>query len=258
MEPGEERRLYGDLSWIWPIISPPTEYVAEAGEFHRMLIKAMAPAPITVLHLGCGGGHLDASLKRWFSVTGVDLSPSMLSLARSLNPDVRYIQGDMRSLRLGEKFDAVIIADSIAYMANRDDLRSAFETARLHLREGGIFITYVEHVPEDFVQNQTQCSICQQQDTEIVFIENRYDPDHHDESFQCTFVYLIRQKGILGIHTDKHTLGLFPVDVWRGLLEEVGFIVDEEMGLPDGPEGEGYLFFICRRNDGQSRSGYEG
>ncbi|MBE3088552.1 MAG: class I SAM-dependent methyltransferase [Chloroflexi bacterium] len=138
----DQRRLYGDLAWIWPLISPAEDYVEEAERICQA-IGRYARLPVrSLLDLGCGGGHNDAALKRHFSVTGVDISPPMLSLAQSLNPEVSYLQGDMRSLRLEQRFDAVLIADSIDYMCSEEDLLAAFDTAFFHLKEGGVFITY--------------------------------------------------------------------------------------------------------------------
>src|SRR6266571_1133387 len=139
----DERRLYRDLAWTWPILSPPERYVREAREIRR-LIRRRVPGASTLLHLGCGGGHLDRTLKRSFEITGIDASPSMLALARGLNPKVAYRVGDMRSVRLGRRFDAVLIADSVAYMQTEKELRAAFRTAWVHLAPGGVFVTYVE------------------------------------------------------------------------------------------------------------------
>jgi SAM-dependent methyltransferase len=219
----DTRRLYGDLAWTWPIISPPEDYVDEGEEFRQLVEKYSRIEAKTLLDLGCGGGHNDCTLKRFFDVTGVDLSPEMLALAKELNPEVAYQVGDMRSVRLGRTFDAVIIADSINYMLNEEDLRAAFETAYEHLNFGGVFVTYVEETPEGFEQNKTTFSVRSQSEVEVVFIENYYDPDPDDSWYECTFVYLIRQDGKLDIHTDGHLCGMFPIETWRRLLSETGF-----------------------------------
>ena len=50
-------------------------------------------------------------MKRDFEMTLSDLSAEMLEVSRGINPELRHIQGDMRSLRLdGPKFDAVFRA----------------------------------------------------------------------------------------------------------------------------------------------------
>src|SRR2546422_7651109 len=218
----EEPRLYHDLAWTWPIVSPPGRYVREAHAIHR-LIRARAPAARTLLHLGCGGGHLDKTFKRSFEITGVHISPAMLALAPRPNPEVAYRVGHMRSIRLGRTFDAVVIADSIAYMRTKRELRAAFGTAFVHLPPGGVFLTYVERTPATFRQNATTRTIARGGGFEIVLIENQHDSDPTDTTYESTFIYLIRRRDRLRVETDRHRLGLFPLPVWRRLLRMAGF-----------------------------------
>ncbi len=64
---------------------------------------------------------------------------------------------------------------------------------------------------------------------EVVFIENDYDPDPADETYEATMVYLIREKGRLRVERDVHVMGLFPLAVWRQSLRSAGFQVHEEV-----------------------------
>lgn len=228
----DQRRLYGDLAWTWPIISAPETYVEESDRFAALLREHSARPPETLLNLGCGAGHNDWTLKRHFRVAGVDVSEDMLALARRRNPEVDYRAGDMRTLRRDETFDAVVIFDSIDYMLTEDDLRAAFETAYHHLAPGGIFVTYQEIIPETFKQNHVQHQVSRRGEDEIVFIENYYDPDPTDTTIEGVFVYLIRRGGKLTIETDRHLCGVFPTEVWRRLLKEVGFDVRAVLDEP--------------------------
>jgi len=221
----DQRRMYGDLAWTWPIISQKENYAGEAEEF-RQVIQHYAQIQIqTLLHLGCGGGHLDFWLKKDFAMTGVDVSEGMLALARRLNPEVAYRPGDMRTVQLGQVFDAVIVADSISYMLTAQDLRAAFATAFRHLRPGGVFCTYAEVAAERFQQHWTDCATRTRGDVEITFVENRYDPDPTDTTYEYTCVYLIRRGGQLTIETDRHLGGIFGLRTWHDLLNDVGFQV---------------------------------
>ena len=166
----------------------------------------------------CGGGHNDSTFKKYFAVTGVDISENMLKLAGKLNPDVTYLYGDMHSIRMRERFDAVTILDSINYMKTVKDLRSKFITAYEHLKRGGVCLTLVEKIAGDFKQNITECSTFYQGDMEIVFIENYYDPDPTDTNYELTLLYLIRCKGKLEIQTDHHICGIFKLKTWIGKL----------------------------------------
>ena len=226
-------RLYDDLTWTWPIISPPEDYIEETEELckaiHEYSRKYSRIEVKTLLNLGCGGGHNDYTLKKHFDVTGVDLSGSMLSLAKQLNPEVVYLSGDMRSVRLGKIFDAVVVTDAITYMLTEDDLQAAFKTAFTHLKPGGAFFTFAEVTRENFQQNSTEYSVHTQDDIEITFIENVSDPNPSDTTYQITFVYLIRRKGQteVEVKTDRHLGGIFDVETWLRLLKKVGFEVEQ-------------------------------
>jgi SAM-dependent methyltransferase len=223
----EGKRMYTDLAWLWPVLSPKEDYVEEC-EFIAGAIKQHARVvPRTLLHLGTGGGHNDYTLKRHFEVTGVDMSPAMLDLARGLNPEVEYLEGDMRDVRLGRQFDAVIILDSIGYMLTEEDLRRALATGYDHLRPGGVFLTVVESDPAAFVQNKTKAWTHGRGDVELTFIDNYYDPDPGDSTYECTFVYLIRERGRLRIETDSHLCGIFPMETWLDSFKSVGFEAKE-------------------------------
>ena len=69
--------------------------------FDRGLLDAFAaalPAP-KALDVGCGPGHVGGYLReRGLDVTGMDLSPVMVGLARRLNPGLRFEVADMRNL----------------------------------------------------------------------------------------------------------------------------------------------------------------
>lgn len=171
----------------------------------------------------------------------------MLRLARRLNPEVKYLKGDMRTVALKDRFDAVLIADSINYMLTTKDLTASFETAYRHLLPGGVFITCAEVTPERFVQNKTQVSSRRRGDTEIVFIENAYDPNRRDTTYEATFVYLIRKGKRLEVMTDRHLGGMFPLSTWRELLKEVGFTVGEFISPSGISESDSIPSFVCIR-----------
>jgi SAM-dependent methyltransferase len=226
-EKKDARRLYYDLSWIWPLVSPPEDYMEETEFFSRTIKENAATEVRTLLHLGCGGGRNDYTFKKYFEVTGIDLSPEMLEMARALNPGLSYICGDMRTARLQTSFDAVTVLDSINYMQTEDDLLRTFQTAYHHLNSGGIFLTFAEESRERFKQNRTIASTHTQGDRQVTFIENSFDPDPSDKHFEMTFIYLVRKGEKLQIHTDFHLWGLFEKQTWHSLLEEAGFTVEE-------------------------------
>ncbi|MHC2995545.1 MAG: class I SAM-dependent methyltransferase [Candidatus Atribacteria bacterium] len=242
----DDRRLYGDLAWTWPIISPVEDYIEETELFSKLIREHSKIKVKTLLHLGCGGGHNDYTFKKHFKITSVDISEDMLRLAKKLNPKVTYHQGDMRTIRLGERFDAVTILDSINYIRTVEDLQRTFITTYEHLKPGGVFLTFVEQIAGQFKQNDTKYSTHSQGNVEITFIENYYDPDPNDISYEVTFIYLIHIGGELEIHTDRHLCGIFKLKTWHELLKAIGFEV-KQMKFTNSTfvEGESYPMLIC-------------
>jgi SAM-dependent methyltransferase len=103
-----------------------------------------------VLEVACGSGRVLVALARaGYRITGVDISPHMLALAReklaAAGPDVaeraRLVQADMRSFELGEQFDMAFIAvKSFSYLVSRKDQQRALANIATHLRPGGLFV----------------------------------------------------------------------------------------------------------------------
>lgn len=109
-------KLYQELAAWWPLLSAPADYADEAAFVRQTLIAACEKPPRTLLELGSGGGNNASHLKAHFLMTLVDLSAEILAVSRDLNPECEHIAGDMRTVRLGRRFDAVFIHDAIMYM----------------------------------------------------------------------------------------------------------------------------------------------
>jgi SAM-dependent methyltransferase len=64
-----------------------------------------------VADLGCGPGHLTAHLHSLgLDAFGLDLSPAMIALAREAHPELRFDQGSMTALDLGDEVLGGILA----------------------------------------------------------------------------------------------------------------------------------------------------
>src|SRR4029079_9372483 len=116
-------RLYADLACLWPLVSPPAWYRHEAARIAGLIREHASGSVRSVLELGSGGGHLASHLRTQFEMTLVDRSAEMLEQSRSLNQCCRHHQGTMEAIRLGERFDALLIYDAISYLASEEGLR---------------------------------------------------------------------------------------------------------------------------------------
>ena len=237
-------RLYADLARLWPTMSPPGDYAEEGAQLRDELRKRLGPGRLRILELGAGGGHLLHHVAPGFDATAVDLSDAMLAHSRRLNPDVTHRVGDMRTVRLGETFDAVLIHDAIDYMTTEDDLRAAFATARAHLRPGGLLLA----VPDDYVETFTPPRVWHETrsagDTELTFVEYSWDPDPDDTQVETVYVFFFEENGELRVEVDRHAVGLFPIGAWERLLVESGF-APERVDYPHAGDDRPMYLWIC-------------
>src|SRR5262245_7764160 len=101
----------------------------------------LLPAGAAVLDLGCGGGEPVAAtmVAHGFQVTGVDSSPTLISLCRDRMPDQQWIVADMRTLSLGRHFAGVLAWDSFFHL-KPDDQRAMFAVFAAHVASGGLLM----------------------------------------------------------------------------------------------------------------------
>ncbi len=121
----------------------------------RMRARMMGALPrdldgLRVLDAGCGAGQMTAELAaRGAIVTAVDISPSLVDIARKRLPDglrgrVTFGSGDMLSDDLGT-FDHVMAMDSLIYYTGAD-IRSALEALGRRTR-GSVIFTVAPRTP---------------------------------------------------------------------------------------------------------------
>jgi SAM-dependent methyltransferase len=160
-------------------------------------------------------------------LTLTDISPEMLEVSRTLNPESEHILGDMRTLRLDRTFDVVYIHDAIMYMTTEDDLRQAITNAAVHCRPGGLLMIYPDYIRENFVEG---CDVKtngghEEPGRAMRYMEWRFDPDPSDTHYEVHFAIMLRRGNDADVEVvhDHHRFGLFPRDTWLRLLDGAGF-----------------------------------
>ena len=184
-------------------------YTAEAAYLNAVL--AAAPGPVRdVLDLGSGGGNVAAHLKAGRALTLVDLSAEMLAVSRELNPECDHEQGDMRTIRLGRAFDAVLVHDAVDYMTTEADLRQVIETAWAHCRPGGIGLFVPDYTAESFRIASGHGGSSDPSGRQASFREWTWDPDPDDDWIQSEYEFVLRDTdGSVQVVSEAHRLGAF-------------------------------------------------
>lgn len=249
-------RLYDDLAYLWPHLSPPEHYAEETGLLRELIDEALGEPPAgqrwSLLELGAGGGHSIVHLKGHYDCSASDLSPQMLEQCKALNPDVPTVEGDMRSVRLDKPFDIVLICDAIDYMATHADAVAALQTIAAHLRPGGVALFAPTYTAETFNDGEvaddgtTIPGIAG--DDALTYFTFVHDPDPTDTQFEMILLYLIRDAQTRQVQTieDRHTCGLFAIADWQAMATEAGLNV-EALAQEQDPAGTGSAWSVVFR-----------
>jgi trans-aconitate methyltransferase len=245
----QEPKLYGELAEWWPLLSPPEEYAEEAAFYRKLLLEAAQRPLKRVLELGSGGGSNASYLKSRFTMTLVDRSPAMLAISGRLNPECRHIQGDMRTARLDQRFDAVFVHDAVAYITNEPDLKAVMETAYLHCEPGGAALFCPDHIRENFAPLTDHGGYDGSDGRALRYLEWTWDPDPSDCLITTDYAYLIRERdGATRAVHDRHIGGLFSRADWLHWLAAAGFEPSvRPLELSDVPQGQ-YEVFIAKKS----------
>lgn len=125
--------------------------MALANLYYQISGNAAQEAPLerkTLLDLCCGPGQaMQLFCSRNFEVTGIDLSESMLELAKERNKQYveantcHFIHGDVVNFELNKDFDMIIsTGESLNHISTKEDLFSVLLKSAKHLKEDGCLI----------------------------------------------------------------------------------------------------------------------
>lgn len=223
--------MYSSRANWWPLISAPADY-AEEGVAFAALLPHNNGAPLTILELGSGGGNLASHLKAHGTLTLVDLSAEMLAVSAQLNPELEHLQGDMRTLDLGRRFDVVLIHDAVMYNTTETDLRATLDTAARHCRPGGTVIIAPDCTRETYEADTTHGGEDGADGRAARYLSWSFDPDPTDTTFETVYTLVLRDAdGTITVELDRHVEGCFSEAEWIEWLRAAG--IDAKCHLDD-------------------------
>lgn len=109
--------------------SQPTQPSWSARSYRRLLAhyyNLLIPANSSVLEIGCGSGELLVHIKARQKV-GVDISKRQIEAARQQIPEAKFLVQSGEALDLNEKFDVIIISDTLNLAADVQQLFSQIQ-----------------------------------------------------------------------------------------------------------------------------------
>lgn len=122
-------------------------------KFYRELIEHSPLKHRGVLEIACGTGRVAVQLAQaGIEMTGLDISPELLDIARAKSShmaNVQWVRGDLQTFELGRKFGFVISpGHSFQYMTTPDAQVQCLEQIKRHLVPDGCAVIHLDH--QDF------------------------------------------------------------------------------------------------------------
>lgn len=138
-----------------------------------------------VLDLGCGTGRMTANLVKFGGeVTGLDVSPGMIEVAKKNLRSTEFVVGDCENLPFGDaSFDMVVATFLIVHLK---EMRKCFDEVYRVLKPGGIFlVTNVNQRKEPKLET----------DDEVLKIESFYHrPENVTKELEDCFFDLMEER----------------------------------------------------------------
>jgi 2-polyprenyl-3-methyl-5-hydroxy-6-metoxy-1,4-benzoquinol methylase len=105
-----------------------------------------------ILDIGCGPGNITRYLlskRPGYRITGVDMAPNMVELARINNPTASFMTLDIRQIsRLKPGFDAIVCGFAVPYLSTDETAALITDSYHLLKEKGLLYISFVAGDPE--------------------------------------------------------------------------------------------------------------
>ncbi len=137
---------YGNFAHIYDGFGSEDFCLTLTTHIVERLEKYGIPENIEILDVACGTGVVTVELaKRGYEMTGLDLSPDMLShakdRAREQGVKIKWLRDDMRTFKVAQKFPCVISThDVLDHLFEDVELDQAFQRIADTLLPDGLFI----------------------------------------------------------------------------------------------------------------------
>lgn len=219
----------------------PEVYQKEAERIISLIDKYYLSDGNELLDLACGtGAHIPYWRDR-YTVTGLDISPEMLAIARRKFPDIQFSQGDLADFTINKQFDAMVcLWGSIGFVRTQERLNQALATFAAHLKPGGILCLPPWSTQEEFEPKIVVESV-RHPGVSLARMENVKRKT--TGLVEVDYYHLIGRDGKVTCHQQSIDIGLFSRRQYLDAISGAGLELVEDYPGPEVRMG----VFVARR-----------
>ncbi|MEL6255707.1 MAG: class I SAM-dependent methyltransferase [Bacteroidota bacterium] len=222
---------------MYDLIYSFKDYQKESEEIAQ-LIHSKKPEAQKILDVGCGTAEHHKYLRNQFSITGLDINPGFIKIAKRKIPFGEYYIGDMREFELDQTFDVILcMFSSIGYVKDFEEMVSTLKSFRSHLSEEGLLIVEPWITPENWYEGKVHMLTYENEGVKICRMNKSETEGKHSV---INFHYLIgtAKEGVRHFE-ERHELILLSVEKMKEAFALAGLSVEHD---PEGLIGRGMYY----------------
>jgi ubiquinone/menaquinone biosynthesis C-methylase UbiE len=130
-------------------------------ETYDFFCNTLKQEQVNIFEIGCGPGNITKYLLSKnpnLKITGIDIAPKMIELAKANNPSANFEVMDTRELStLNQKFNAIMCGFCLPYLSEEDCSKLINDSAKILLNDGILYLSFVQGKPSEsgFISGST-------------------------------------------------------------------------------------------------------
>ncbi|HAF61978.1 MAG TPA: hypothetical protein DCK95_06600 [Anaerolineaceae bacterium] len=197
----------------------------------KSILETYGEGPIkSILDLGCGtASHSIRLAAQGYRVAGVDRSRMMLEIAQTKaeaqNVSVSFHHGDIKTINLGETFDAALVMFAVlGYQIKNEDVIQTLRNIRTQIKKGGLLIFDVWYGPAVLIQKPSEkIKIIDIEESKIIRLSSGILDTFRHVCRVRFKVYKIEKKQLLDETFEEHEVRFFFPQELAFFLQSSGF-----------------------------------
>jgi len=188
----------------------------------------------SVIDIGCGtGNHALRLSKMGYQVTGVDVSSTMLEIAKAKDKEakIKFIKGDMKKLEKvvpkGQRFDAAICLGQVfSHLMTNKDVQALLNRLHKILKQNGLFVFSARNakkINEEYLNKLRLDHIINEEKLQLLILTYNIRDLQDSNIIVWNPIYLIKQNSKVDLQIREHKLRWFKFSTLKKIITEKGF-----------------------------------
>ena len=188
----------------------------------------------SVIDIGCGtGNHALRLSKMGYQVTGVDVSPTMLKIAKTKDKEakIRFIRGDMKKLEKvipkSQKFDAAICLGQVFYHLVTDkDVQAFLNGLHKIVKQNGLFVFSARNakkINEEYLNRLLLDHMINEEKLQLLMLTYNIRDSQDPNIIVWNPIYLIKENNKVDLQIREHELRWFEFSALKRMITKNGF-----------------------------------